>query len=309
MGLFVRGLGKPGKGIDPDAPQKRGFFRFFDIFFRKFWHFVRLNLLYAVISIPAFFIIFFLAGYISNGFLGTENAQNLLHTLAEQSGGDPAEWVARMQFLFDVVVRFSVAYLFMNIWGLGPSTAGITYVLRNFAREEHAWIWIDFRDALKANFKQSILVFIIDLLAFVLFFFAIRFYILMGGVVGLLRYVVYVVAILYTFMHLYIYPLMVTFKLSLKNIYRNALLFAVGRLPGNLLITVLLFGINAGVIYGTRFLGGSVANGFLFIGLALIVFVMFSFSAFITNFYVYPQMKRYMLTEQNIETKPDTPEE
>ena len=27
MGLFVRGLGKPGKGIDPDAPQKRGFFK------------------------------------------------------------------------------------------------------------------------------------------------------------------------------------------------------------------------------------------------------------------------------------------
>lgn len=308
MGLFVRGLGKPGKGIDPDAPQKRGFFRFFDIFFRKFWHFVRLNLLYLVTSIPAFIIIFFLAGYISNGILSAESTQSVLNTLAEQSGSDAQEWIARMQFLFDVVVRFSVAYLFMNLWGFGPSTAGITYVLRNFAREEHAWIWIDFRDALKSNFKQSILVFLIDILAFILFYFAIRFYIYQGGMIGLLRYVVYIVAILYTFMHLYIYPLMITFKLSLKNIYRNALLFAIGRLPGNILITLLLLVLNAGVVYLTLFLG-TMGNGFLLVGLALMLFIMLSFSAFITNFYVYPQIKRYMLTAQTVETKPDTPEE
>ena len=28
---------KEGKGVDKDAPKKRGIFAFFELFFRKFW--------------------------------------------------------------------------------------------------------------------------------------------------------------------------------------------------------------------------------------------------------------------------------
>ena len=37
---------KPGPGIEKDAPEKAAFFVFMDIYFRKFWNLIKINLLY-----------------------------------------------------------------------------------------------------------------------------------------------------------------------------------------------------------------------------------------------------------------------
>ena len=47
--------------------------------------------------------------------------------------------------------------LFPCIAITGPFTAGLSYVTRNWARDEHAFIWSDFRDAVKANWKIPLL--------------------------------------------------------------------------------------------------------------------------------------------------------
>ena len=44
-----------------------------------------------------------------------------------------------------------LAWLIPCIAITGPLTAGICYVTRNWARDEHAFIWSDFRDAVKEN--------------------------------------------------------------------------------------------------------------------------------------------------------------
>ena len=38
----------------------------------------------------------------------------------------------------------------------GPFTSGLSYITRNWARDEHAFIWSDFKDAVKANWKQGL---------------------------------------------------------------------------------------------------------------------------------------------------------
>ena len=38
----------------------------------------------------------------------------------------------------------------------GPIQAGLAYVTRNWARDEHAFPWADFRDAVKDNWKQAL---------------------------------------------------------------------------------------------------------------------------------------------------------
>ena len=43
---------KPGPGVDKDGPQKKRFFYFFELFGRKFWKLIELNLLYLVCCIP-----------------------------------------------------------------------------------------------------------------------------------------------------------------------------------------------------------------------------------------------------------------
>ncbi|MEG0570734.1 MAG: DUF624 domain-containing protein [Oscillospiraceae bacterium] len=43
---------KPGKGVNKDEPQKKRFFYFFELYFRKFWGLIKLNLLFVLTSLP-----------------------------------------------------------------------------------------------------------------------------------------------------------------------------------------------------------------------------------------------------------------
>lgn len=116
----------------------------------------------------------------------------------------------------------------------GPLTAGVSYVTRNWARDEHAFIWSDFKDAVKANWKIPLVLSTIT-------------GVLPAGVyAGWLTYgnmaadnmlmvipqaLVVLVGILWALMITYMHPLTVTYDLSLKGVLRNGFLLAVARLP------------------------------------------------------------------------------
>lgn len=305
MGFFTPSYDKPGKGIDPDAPQKRSFFRFFDIFFRKFWKFIKINLLYVLVSIPTFALVFFLSGIISNSFLSMNGTEEMFRSIAEQiaqasenAGGADYQY-SILVVTFDLFIRLIISYLFMTLWGMGPATAGITYILRNFAREEHAWLWSDFKSSFKNNFKQSLIVFVIDIVVFLLLYTAFVVYSQMTGALSMLKYFIVVIAIIYTIMHFYIYPMMVTFDLKLKDLYRNALIFALGKLPSNLFILVILLLIHVGSAFAAVVYGGNYAMLVLFVVLLLEILLLQSFSAFLINFNTYPKMKSYMFEKDD----------
>ena len=50
FGLF--NYEKEGPGISKDAPKKKTFIVFFETFFRNFWKFIVINLVYCIISLP-----------------------------------------------------------------------------------------------------------------------------------------------------------------------------------------------------------------------------------------------------------------
>ncbi len=272
---FFRSYMKPGKGIDPDAPPKRAFFRFFEIIGRKFWKMAKANLLYAISIIPTFILVFWLSGYVT-------------YAMSSALGGEDQSMVLQ----FDILFRLLVTYLFAIIWGMGPATAGLTYIMRNFAREEHAWVWSDFKDIVKGNFKQSAIVFVIDMAVMFIMYFAYVIYASMGGIIGNLRFVILVMGFVYTFMHFYIYPMMVTFELSLKDLYKNALLFALGKLPSNIFILFILLLVHVGGLTIALYIGNLLA---VIILLLLENVFLLSFSSFFVNFNVYPKMKKYMM--------------
>lgn len=308
MGMFQWYM-KEGKGVEKDEPQKRGFFRFMDIFFRKFWRFVRLNLIYVLLCIPTFLVVFLLSGLISGNLLGT-GMQNLMAEVLGLSAPDMANpEFAQMILWFDLLIRFVISILFMALWGMGPVTAGFTYVLRNFSREEHAWVWSDFLEHTKKNFKQAIALWLIDIVVFVLVSVAIFFYASQGGYFFVLMYLMIMLLIIYTIMHFYMYPMMVTFKLSLKNLFRNALIFALGKIPSNLLVLVLLLGIHIGLLYVALMCLGSFMGIGIFVLAVLYLLILHSLSGFIVNFTVYPKLKRYMIVEDNVSVKAEGSEE
>lgn len=49
---------KPGKGVEKDAPEKNAFFKFFELFGRKFWRFIEVNLIYLVVILPILMAIY-----------------------------------------------------------------------------------------------------------------------------------------------------------------------------------------------------------------------------------------------------------
>jgi uncharacterized membrane protein YesL len=83
---------------------------------------------------------------------------------------------------------------------------------------------------------------------------------------------------------MYIYPMMVTFNLTIRQLYKNALSFAIMKLIPNLLILILC---SALVIVSFYF------NPV--IGYILFIFITMALISFITNFYVYPKLDKYMI--------------
>ncbi len=267
MGLFSRSFDKPGPGINPDAPQKRAFFRFFDIVSRKLWNFIKISLMYVALMLPIS-ILYFLA-VIAIG--GTNDSITL------------------------IFFGYVVTNLLGVIFGGGPVTAGVAYIMRNYANEEHAWIWSDFKDNAKSNFKQAIIVFLADLGALVLFYVAIMVYSNLGGVLGVLKYIVYILLFLYTVMHFYIYPMMVTFKLSLKDLYKNAFLLALAKLPTNLFVLLVLVIIHIVVPCAIILYGGQFVVLYSVLYIVLEICLLQGLSLFLTNFAVAKTIKETML--------------
>ncbi len=52
MGLFHKNYDRPGKGVSKNEPEKRGFFRFFELYFRSFWKLVSAQFWYVLLCLP-----------------------------------------------------------------------------------------------------------------------------------------------------------------------------------------------------------------------------------------------------------------
>jgi len=150
----------------------------------------------------------------------------------------------------------------MSVWLLGlvpcititgPFNAGVTYVLRNWARDQHSFILSDFWDAVKGNWKQALAVsFISGLLPF-LAFVGVQFYsgmIKTSPVFTIPIALMLLVTALWSMATMLMYPMMVTYALKLRDVIRNALLLTVAKLPFAVLfrlLTLVILAIGVGV--------------------------------------------------------------
>lgn len=243
MGLFDFGYNKPRKDIEKDDKEKHRIFIFFDVIFRKFMKFMQLNMLYLAFSIPYIALLYWFSPLNANtmSYIGLNGIGSFVQTLPQEDFST-----------FDFLLRSLFAFAVVILWGSGPASAGSAYIMRNFAREEHAWVFSDFWDSLKHNFGKSMIVLFVDIAVLYLSLTAFNFY---SSLYILSENTIYLVAqgilafilILYTFMHYYIYQLMVTYESSLKGLYKNCMLFAIAKFPQNILMTVLSFGFLLGL--------------------------------------------------------------
>lgn len=290
FGLFD--YNKPGKGVDPDAPKKRPFFLFWELIWRKLSRLVLLNVMYFVCLLPIISLIYtrFYAYFL----------QLLPSNLpAEEMVLGPLPSVLTA-FATGIPYPLFVVLLALSVILYGPATCGFTYVLRNFAREEHAWI-SDFFVQLKRNFKQGLIIGVLEVLLYAILFMnltltapadassAVRFFFTAS------KYLSVFFAVVFTYMRHYTYMMIVTFRLSVGQILKNALIFAVLGIGRNLLVSVLIVASAVLFLLLSELLGGWVE--FIILPLFLL-----SFWGFLSTFTCYPVIKKYML-----DTQPEAP--
>ena len=243
MGLFKIDFNKPGKGVEKEDLQKHRFLIFFDVLFRKFMKFVQLNLIYLIFSLPYLLIL-----YVFSPLNAT-----VLATVEFNGIGEFVKTLTGDSFIgFDLTLRLLFVFSVAVLWGTGPASAGGAYVMRNFAREEHAWVMSDFWDNVKSNFKQSMAVLFIDIVVIYLSMVAFNFYSMQyasspNQIYLIAQGILAFVLMIYTFMHYYIYQLMISYEAALIDLYKNAMLFCVAKFPQNIFFTVLAFGIVLGL--------------------------------------------------------------
>ena len=204
--------GNPNKpDLKYEDLKKRRFKLFFTVLQVRFWKLIQLNLLYSIFVLPTFLWIY-------------------IQTLVTAETGEP------ITLLFFLILLPCMLFA-------GPATAGVTYVIRNWARDEHAWVFSDFKDAIKMNWKESLLIMFINCVVMMFFYVAVTFYHAMAMTDLLylfLYYFMLLIGLIYAMMQIYVFPLLVTYKLNVGQIFRNAFIFTLGRLPHTFGIFVLM---------------------------------------------------------------------
>lgn len=242
---------KEGAGVEKNAPQKRAWVVFFEIYGRKFWQLMQAGLLYLLVSLP--------------------------------------------------------------VVTCGWAQVGLTFVTRNFSRQKHAFVRADFFETIRKNRGQALACGLINLVVTGLLLFNISYYTfgLFPELItlfdasqtvpepmkmGLLNYIVFGVSVfgyvVFTFMKYYIPFLVVTFRLSLKQIYRNALIFSAAGLKQNLLISAVLL-----LIYIAAFLLLALLPYMIVYMLVLLLFVLVlpGFRSLLIQYTIFPVIRRLMI--------------
>ncbi len=289
--MFGYNYNTPGKGVNKRDPNQPRISIFFELLFRKLWNLCKVNLFYILTAIPTLLVTMVVVGILSSRV--TEVAIPFVAGALELPPDDLSNpLMVSMVAKFDVFMRMVFAFLFLVFLGQGPVTAGITYILRNYAREDHAWFFSDWWKNTRTNFRQALIVWVVDLAAFCIFTVSIGIYLTIGGAISYLAGVVIAVCLIYLMMHFYIYQLMITFENSLVAIFRNAFVLAMQRLPRNLLMLLILLAVHIGLPIVGIMAGWKGITWILFLGAEVLILV--AASGFMTNFFIYPQLERYI---------------
>lgn len=130
----------------------------------------------------------------------------------------------------------------------GPFNAGVTYVLRNWARDEHSFAFSDFKDAAKANWKQGLLAALIDGVMPFLMFTCWRFY---GAMLNnsplyiVPMGLVLLVGVVWLLAKMLVFPILITYNLKFRDVVRNSVLLTLAKLPFAVLIRLATLAVPA----------------------------------------------------------------
>lgn len=261
MSLFFP-YDKPGRGISKEEAKERNYFK---ILGRKLTLIIKANLLFCGVN---FILILLLLTPLISLLINTVNGtsdQEILYYANVLSG---KQLMSPIPFL---VLAF-----------FAPTFSGLTYLCRNFGRQEHVFLVSDFFEHTKKNWKQSIIAGLILSALLYLYLTAFFFYWNLGSI--LLRAFILLLGVLLIYMSFYIFPQIVTFRLSLVKIFKNAMIFAMANFPRNTLVFVALAALHVLLMLGMPV-----------IWLILMAFFLIVFSTYTISFVTWPTISEFLI--------------
>ena len=249
MGFFDRFYyGKAGKHdyTEMDMPKTRVSL-FFLVLKDHIFDLIKVNLLQVVFWIP-----FMIWTFINLAAIQSIDVESIM----AQEGG-------AME-----IMNAIASYLVMWLIGLipclaitGPSSAGAAYVMRNWARDQHAFLFSDFKDAFRSNWKQALGVSCITALVPTLVYTGVTYYSQMANSNALMMVplvLVLSIALMWALMLPLLYPMMIGYELSFKYLIKNAFLMAAATLPQMVLCRLITLIPVAALVLGVYFGNGIV---------------------------------------------------
>lgn len=258
MGFFSNHYESAGVGISKNAPKKKGIALFFDIFGRKFWKLMEINLLYMLFYFPLVLIV---------------PAISLL-------GNNETAAMTAMVILI---------LIFMIL--IGPATAGMTKVIRCFIIEKHTFVVRDFFIGFRENFNKAAVIGFINCLVILSAYASLIVYPALAQQISKAMFIPMVITfsmfLVIIIMNYYIFPMMIATNLSTKNLIKNSFALSFVALKPN----IITFVCTLAILILVALLGVYLLPVFSLI----IAFFPAAFICLITLFNVYPVIQKYVI--------------
>jgi uncharacterized membrane protein YesL len=172
----------------------------------------------------------------------------------------------------------------------------MNYLCRNYSQARPVYLFSDFVEKCKEHFKQGVAVWLIQLFAGALLVtsflswtdaaFAVS-----GTFRTLAVVLIFFVAYLVICASFYIYPMMVSFDLTVKQLIRNSVILSLTQLWRNLVMILVL-----GILLILTLL-------FWPMTFPVVLFLVFSVLCFVSNSLVFPVLQKYVASPESTEEK------
>ena len=288
-------------GVTKDEPPVTySFAGYFKLLGRKLYPLITVNIYYIIGALPLLLLLWSTVFH-DNVYSPDSAMFGPVYGISLINGGAgsaalPAPAVAA--FTHTVVSGTTPRTIVYVLYGLsalifvtfGPVNCACAYIVRNMVTAQPVFMWWDFKQTIRRNIKQALIIGAIDIifaaaLTYALTFYLINYEVSMLFVVSF--YVGLIIALLYLMMRPYMYLQIVTFELTVRQILKNSLIFGLYNIGMNLL-ALLAAAVLIILDYGAFMLS---------VGIGVILILMFipAIISFTATFCGYPKIKKYMI--------------
>lgn len=221
---------------DMESPRNLKFF--FKLFGMEMTRIFYVNLTFILGNFPVIFLLIGFAGFYNDTAVSARSSLfPAVLSMAEASASPLSAalfGVHGVQIPQSVITTTTTVFFILGgllLFTLGPVTCGVTRILRSVVKGEPVFFFQDIKDTIKKNLRQSIIIGVLDSVFMMLIVYNIRFFKALvdyGGssfVNGIMFWATIFIAFCYLIMRMYIYPLLITFRLSIVKILKNAFIF------------------------------------------------------------------------------------